>query len=429
MASEPQAAAAQQILEWLATQQVADPQDAAEHGSHAGRVACLLWAYDEAVREIRIQQGYYAEMVADNDRLDSLATQLAVDVSNQSKRAREAEARVDHLTAEIAAQITRSAEREQVWARRDLAAWDRMERRTVAAEARAERAESAIGRVRALVEAWRKMAGPADERADDAAVALRRVVASLGDVLDSGPAGQPAGMDGQGCADASDDARLPAGPDPRFMPPEIPLSAIPGMEDGDRATITAQISAVEVQPNDAGAPYAWIVLRGGAGKSSWPVRVSPTGWARYGGHLTEDAVVTAAVTASTDDDGGLVLWLTAAVPAGALDWTAEDETGWAERRADGFPRSAYMPKRWPEPEMQRAHERNSQRLAASPPFRPWPSTTEAQFLAGLEQSRRDIAAADGPVLDPSQPGFSPAHYVMELGRQVAAERDREDGAQ
>lgn len=107
--SEPQAAAIQEIRDWLATQQIQDPPK----GSHASRIAALLAAYDKAT-------GALAE------------TRQAL------------------------------AEVEQVWARRDLAVWEARERRLAAAERQLTQLHEAAER---LVDMWQQ--SPATRAAVD----------------------------------------------------------------------------------------------------------------------------------------------------------------------------------------------------------------------------------------------------------------------
>jgi hypothetical protein len=289
-----------QIREWLATQQTAEhPCDAAERGSFAGRIGCLLWAYEEAIREIRIHQRYYEE--------------LRVAHEEQYTRAAAAEAAVQR--------VRERAEREYVIALNAVLASPNenadVHRWRGHAEALRQVAEQCCRESGVTVPAYRS-----DEWRRAHGVYTPEQIARW----NSGSAGQPVGLAGKGGAAASAPA-LPADPTPRVMPPEIPLSAVAALDDGQSATVTAELDAVHVRTNQANAPCADIVLVDDDTDTAWGVKVSPAAYAAYRQHLQPHTAVTAAIAASRDDTG-LTLWLTAIVPAWYLNWDAIDETAW-----------------------------------------------------------------------------------------------------
>lgn len=269
---------------------------------HFGRqmLADLLAAYDQRVIDLDAfghavsdQAHRVGRLEADRASLSTHADHLAHYLTCQSKRAREAEAAVQ--------QVLEFAERQYVAALNAILA------------SPAENAD--VHRWRGHAEAWRQtaeqccraanMTVPAyrsDEWREAHGVYTPEQIARW----NQGPAGQPAGLAGE-----------VAGPDFRVMPLEIPLSAIPGMEDGDKATVTGQVNCVHTRKNSAAADRAWLVLVDDENPDvGWPVLVSPEGWQRYRHHLTEGATITCAIAASRDE-AEMTLWLTAAA---TLDW-------------------------------------------------------------------------------------------------------------
>lgn len=158
----------------------------------------------------------------------------------------------------------------------------------------------------------------------------------------SGSAGhRPADMDGKDGQDATPqqaEPHLPADPAPthpvRVMPPGIPLADIAHMVDADTATVTAEVTAVRVLHNKAGAQQA-VVFIGEIGRheSLCAVKVSPAAWSACRHHLTPRSRCVLAIAASRDDDHDeIVLWLTSAA---TLDWTTVEAADLTA--ADGAP--------------------------------------------------------------------------------------------
>jgi hypothetical protein len=106
------------------------------------------------------------------------------------------------------------------------------------------------------------------------------------------------------------------------MAPELGLSAVAGMADGDTATVTGWLRQVIVRRNRSVIPTDRAILILVDPDLPEPERVdcavnvnaSAAAWKDHQQHLTEGSTVTLAVAASRDEETGLALWLTAAIP-------------------------------------------------------------------------------------------------------------------